>query len=199
GRMELLAGRGARCVGVASCRGAGSPGVGPLAPVLGLPLVAHVLRAVEDVAAPLVVVGGGDLESVRAALGGRDVTLLRAAEGSGVPEPAAARDLLDLTSTLLVVAADRPLLRTETLRALLENHAESGAVATMLAPGIGAFATDALRPLLTADAASRVASFEEAAARLASRHAVRTFATPDPQESLAVSSMADLAGAARLL
>jgi bifunctional UDP-N-acetylglucosamine pyrophosphorylase/glucosamine-1-phosphate N-acetyltransferase len=187
-----------RALVVASSRGAGSPGVGPLVPLLGLPLVAHVLSAVEEVA-PLVVLTDGDPESVRQALGRRDLTLLRTTEGSEVPEPGAARELLDGTSTLLVVAADRPLVRAETLRALLADHEESGAVATMLAATIGAFATNALRPLLADDSASRVASFDEAAARLASRHAVRTFAAPDPQESLAVSSMADLAGAARLI
>ncbi len=174
--------------------------MGPLVPVLGLPLVAHALRAVAEVAAPLVVVGAGDLESVRAALGAQKLDFVSAAEGSEVPEPAAARTLLAATATVLVVAADRPLVRAETLRALLAAHEESGAAATMMAPTIGAFSAEAIRPLLCDDPAPKVASFEEAAARLASSgRPVRGFSGPDPQEALAVSSMADLAGAARLL
>jgi bifunctional UDP-N-acetylglucosamine pyrophosphorylase/glucosamine-1-phosphate N-acetyltransferase len=177
--------------------------VGPLAPVLGSPLVEHVLRAVEgvlDAPAVLVSADGADADALRAALDGRRLTLLRAAHPRAVPDAGAARDLLDTASTLLVVAADRPLIRAETLRALVADHEESGAAATMMGPAIGAFSAAFLRPLLGEESAPAVASFEEAAARLAaSGRAVRTFDAADPQESLGVSSLADLAGAARLL
>jgi bifunctional UDP-N-acetylglucosamine pyrophosphorylase/glucosamine-1-phosphate N-acetyltransferase len=177
--------------------------VGPLAPVLGLPLVEHVVRAVEeafDSAVVLVSADGADADALRAALDGRRSTLLRAADTRAVPDAGAARDLLDTATTLLVVAADRPLLRAETLRALLADHEQSGAAATMMGPAIGAFAAAFLRPLLGEASAPPVASFEEAAARLAaSGRAVRSFDAADPQESLGVSSLADLAGAARLL
>jgi bifunctional UDP-N-acetylglucosamine pyrophosphorylase/glucosamine-1-phosphate N-acetyltransferase len=177
--------------------------VGPLASVLGSPLAEHVVRAVEGAfGSPLVLVSadGADADALRAALDGTRSTLLRAAEGRGIPDAGAARELLATTSTLVVVGADRPLVRMETLRALLAAHEESGAAVTMMGSGIGAFAVASLRPLLAEDPAAPVASFEEAAARLAAcGESVRTFDAADPQESLGVSSLADLAGAARLL
>jgi bifunctional UDP-N-acetylglucosamine pyrophosphorylase/glucosamine-1-phosphate N-acetyltransferase len=188
-----------RVLVVATSREGLSPAATPLAPVLGAPLLDHALYAVEGLAdGPVAVLAAALTEPMRAAAKERALTLVRAAEGRDVPDAAALRELLASAATLLVVAADRPLVRPETLRTLLCTHAEAGAVATMMAPGIGAFAADALLPLL--DGTSAVASFDEAASRLAaSGHAVRRFSAPDPQETLAVSSFADLAGAARVL
>src|SRR6185436_7025093 len=134
---------------------------------------------------PVAVLAPVETEQMRAAAKERGLTLVRSAEGRDVPDAGAAGALLGSAATLLVVAVDRPLVRPETLGALLAAHTEAGAVATMMAPGIGAFAAAAFLPLL--EGTSPVATFDEAAARLAaSGHAVRRFSPPDPQETLAV-------------
>src|SRR5262249_4536055 len=146
--IDSLTNRALSAFVVATSRGSGSPGVSPLVGVLGLSLVEHALRTVEGAFPARIAVLAGDVDAVRAALGAHAVALVRAAAGREVPEAGALRELLDTASTLVVVAADRPLLRAETLRALVTAHDESGAAATVMGPGIGAFAAAALRPLL---------------------------------------------------
>jgi bifunctional UDP-N-acetylglucosamine pyrophosphorylase / glucosamine-1-phosphate N-acetyltransferase len=174
--------------------------VSALLPALGLPLLEHVRRSVEAFAAtPVNVLVGPDAEAVEASLAREDLRFLRAGgeDGSGI---AAVRDLLEGTETLLVVDGDRPLIRAETLRALLAAHDGSGAAATVIGPGVAAFAAPRLRALLEAAAAHPVATFDDAVARLAAAGlAVRSFTPDDPQETLPVSSLSDLAGATRLL
>jgi bifunctional UDP-N-acetylglucosamine pyrophosphorylase/glucosamine-1-phosphate N-acetyltransferase len=186
---------------VATRRGTGTPTVSALLPALGVPLLEHVLRAAERVASPPVaVLVGPEAETITATFAGRQLRFVRqdpACASGG--EAAAAREILGEHETLLVLSGDCPLLRTETLRALLSDHEASGAAATVVSDGIVAFAVEPLRTLMADPQAGTVAT--RAAATLLSARGlpVRTFTPDDPQEVLAVSSLADLAGASRLL
>src|SRR5437899_2596277 len=101
-----------------------------LHPALGRPLVAHVLAQV----APLhpvrvVVVVGHREELVRAALQGRDVHFVTQSPqlGTGHAVQTAWQEVEQGGAkggeTVLVLAGDMPLVRTMTLRRLLERHA----------------------------------------------------------------------------
>jgi len=106
-----------------------------LHPVLGAPLLDHVLRAVRKVSAePVFIVAGYQADAVEAAFAGRGVFVrqepplgsghaLRCAQEAFSQRPEAA---------LLVVNGDLPLLRGETLAALLDEHRKAGAAATIL-------------------------------------------------------------------
>jgi bifunctional UDP-N-acetylglucosamine pyrophosphorylase / glucosamine-1-phosphate N-acetyltransferase len=184
---------------VATSRGAGAPALAALLPALGSTLLEHVLRAVEGLAGPVAVMVGPEAEALEASVARRDLRFLRAGAGSGT-EIAAARELLAKAETLLVVGADRPLLRTETLRALVTAHESSGAAVTVVDPGVVAFAATPLAALLDDAKAASLAGFEDAIRHLAAAGLpVRSFTPGDPQESLPVSSLADLAGAVRVL
>jgi bifunctional UDP-N-acetylglucosamine pyrophosphorylase/glucosamine-1-phosphate N-acetyltransferase len=104
--------------------------------VHGLPLVEHVLRAVAATGAdPVTVVIGHQADEVRAAFAARavDFVLQDPPLGTGhavqVARPGFARHA---DRTLLVVNGDLPLLRPETLAALVAAHRRSGAAATLL-------------------------------------------------------------------
>ena len=106
-----------------------------LHPMAGEPLLAHVLRALEDTGVPRVlVVIGHQRERVREAFAGAPVEWVVQAEqrGTGHAIQMARPALAGFTGTLLVVCGDTPLLRGETLHALLERHAASGAAVTVL-------------------------------------------------------------------
>jgi bifunctional UDP-N-acetylglucosamine pyrophosphorylase / glucosamine-1-phosphate N-acetyltransferase len=173
--------------------------VSALLPALGLPLLEHVRRSVAAFAAtPVNVLVGPDAEAVEASLAREDLRFLRAGEGDG-SGIAAVRALLEEAETLLVVGADRPLLRAETLRALLAAHHDARAAATRVGPCVVVFAAAALRALLDG-AKAPVASFDDAVAGLSAVGlTVRDFTPEDPQEFLPVASLSDLAGATRVL
>jgi bifunctional UDP-N-acetylglucosamine pyrophosphorylase/glucosamine-1-phosphate N-acetyltransferase len=106
-----------------------------LHPMAGEPLLAHVLRALRDTGVPRVlVVIGHQRERVREAFAGAPVEWVVQAEqrGTGHAIQMAQPALAGFTGTLLVVCGDTPLLRGETLHALLERHAASGASVTVL-------------------------------------------------------------------
>jgi len=107
-----------------------------LHPMAGQPLLAHVLRALDDlgVGRRLIVIGH-QRDRVRAAFEYRDdVDWVVQAEQRGtghacmMAEPA----LEEFAGTLLVVCGDTPLLTARTLHELLETHAASGAAVTVL-------------------------------------------------------------------
>jgi bifunctional UDP-N-acetylglucosamine pyrophosphorylase / glucosamine-1-phosphate N-acetyltransferase len=107
-----------------------------LEPALGVPLLGHVLRAVEATGAdPITIVVGHKAEAVEAAFGDRRVAFRRQdpPRGTGhavkVAQDAFARHG---EQTLLVVNGDAPLLRGQTLVRLLEAHSASRAAATVL-------------------------------------------------------------------
>jgi bifunctional UDP-N-acetylglucosamine pyrophosphorylase/glucosamine-1-phosphate N-acetyltransferase len=107
-----------------------------LHPVLGVPLLEHVLRAVESLGAdPLGVVVGHQAESVEGAFAGRRLTFVRQEPPLGTGHAVqSAREVFGTHPgrTLLVVNGDVPLLRGETLHSLLAAHRASGAAATLL-------------------------------------------------------------------
>jgi bifunctional UDP-N-acetylglucosamine pyrophosphorylase/glucosamine-1-phosphate N-acetyltransferase len=117
-----------------------------LLPVLGVPLLEHVLRELEVVGAdPTVVVVGHQAEAVEKAFAGRGLTFVRQEprRGTGHAVQAAERILEQgRDRTALVVNGDLPFLRASTLTAVLERHREAGAAATLLTailPDSGAY------------------------------------------------------------
>lgn len=112
----------------------------PLAKVmhhaLGLPLLEHVLRvAAAAGAAPVTVVVGHQAEAVESAFAGRGLTFVRQEPPRGTGHAVqVSRAVFAATPerTLLVVSGDVPLLRAETLAALLEAHRAAKAAATLL-------------------------------------------------------------------
>jgi bifunctional UDP-N-acetylglucosamine pyrophosphorylase/glucosamine-1-phosphate N-acetyltransferase len=107
-----------------------------LHPVLGAPLLEHVLRAVQGTGASgVTVVVGHQAQEVESTFAGRGFTFVRQEppQGTGHALQVAERSFASRAeTTLLVVNGDLPLLRTETLQALLDAHAGSGRAATLL-------------------------------------------------------------------
>jgi bifunctional UDP-N-acetylglucosamine pyrophosphorylase/glucosamine-1-phosphate N-acetyltransferase len=107
-----------------------------LLPALGLPLLEHVLRAVEEAgAAPVMVVVGQGSEAVEAAFPGGRVRFVRQEPPLGTGHALRAAEVSFAAAagrTLLVSNGDLPLLRGRTLAALLARHRAGGAAATLL-------------------------------------------------------------------
>lgn len=107
-----------------------------LQPILGLPLLEHVLRAVSGCGAdPVNVVVGHAADAVEAVFAGRGLRFVRQEPQRGTGHAVmAARAEVDAGPRvpLLVVNGDQPLLQAATLRSLLDHHASSGATATLL-------------------------------------------------------------------
>ncbi|MBI2899005.1 MAG: NTP transferase domain-containing protein [Planctomycetes bacterium] len=141
--------------------------------ILGAPLVAHVLKAVRDagVADVLVVVGcqAGEVRAVA----GPEAAFVEQEEqkGTGHALLCCGKVLAGFAGDLLVLAGDAPLVRPETLRAMLESHRRAGADATILSAvvespaGYGRVVRDAegrfLRIVEDADAAPQERSIRE--------------------------------------
>ncbi len=106
-----------------------------LHPMAGRPLLAHVIRTLEQlgVGRTLIVIGH-QRERVRAAFADTPVEWVEQAEqrGTGHAVLMAGPALEDFQGTLLVVCGDTPLLRAATLHTLLEGHRASGAAVTVL-------------------------------------------------------------------
>src|SRR6185295_16491942 len=112
----------------------------------GRTLVGHTLAAAAPLGADttLVVVGAGrDAVSAHLAdIAPHAVPVVQAEQrGTGHAARVALEAAPDVDGTVLVLPGDTPLLRTETLRRLVEEHQSSGAVATGLT--VGALVTDA--------------------------------------------------------
>jgi bifunctional UDP-N-acetylglucosamine pyrophosphorylase/glucosamine-1-phosphate N-acetyltransferase len=107
-----------------------------LHPLLGVPLLDHVVRAVQSVGVePITVVVGHQADAVEAAFRGRGLDFVRQEPPLGTGHAVqAARERLAAhpTRTVLVINGDVPLLRGDTLAALLDAHRAGGAAATLL-------------------------------------------------------------------
>jgi bifunctional UDP-N-acetylglucosamine pyrophosphorylase/glucosamine-1-phosphate N-acetyltransferase len=112
-----------------------------LHPLAGLPLVAHVLRALAPLApSRTVLVVGHEAEQVQEALGHNygdgNLPLEYASQseqlGTGHAVLMAAPMMREHHGPVLVMYGDTPLLRTETVSALLGRHRQMGAFLTML-------------------------------------------------------------------
>ncbi len=103
-------------------------------PVCGLPLSLHVVRACQAAGiSRIVVVVGHQADSVKEALG-TDVqyALQKVQRGTGDAVAAAREELKDWDGDILILAGDAPLLKAETITALLELRGSSGCPAVML-------------------------------------------------------------------
>jgi bifunctional UDP-N-acetylglucosamine pyrophosphorylase/glucosamine-1-phosphate N-acetyltransferase len=98
----------------------------------GRPLISYPLRLARTLADRVAMVVGPNAQGVRA-LAGSDVTVVEQRERLGTGHAVLqARDACPDRGMLLVLAADMPLLRLETLERLVAHHRASGAAATVL-------------------------------------------------------------------
>lgn len=104
-----------------------------LQPLAGLPLTAHVLKALETAGAGnIIVVVGHMAEEVQSALGEGYQYALQAEQLGTGHACMQALSLLPPQSRLVVVAAgDSPLVTPEAIQAMIEQHLQSGAQATV--------------------------------------------------------------------
>ena len=104
--------------------------------VCGRPMLAYVLDACRAAGCErLVVVIGHEADLVREAFAGdsADIRWVEQAEqlGTGHAVMVCAAELSDLAGAVLVVAGDGPLVKAETLSALMDTHAADGAACTL--------------------------------------------------------------------
>jgi bifunctional UDP-N-acetylglucosamine pyrophosphorylase/glucosamine-1-phosphate N-acetyltransferase len=144
-----------------------------LHPVLGVPLLEHVFRAVHAVGAdPVTVVVGHGAEEVEAAFAGRGLQFVRQDPplGTGHAVQSARQKIAARPEgTVLVVNGDLPLLRAETLAALLQDHRTARPAATLLTavlPDPGAYGR------VVRDAAGEVRAIVEAKDATAEERAI---------------------------
>ncbi|MGC8480608.1 MAG: bifunctional UDP-N-acetylglucosamine diphosphorylase/glucosamine-1-phosphate N-acetyltransferase GlmU [Acidimicrobiales bacterium] len=120
----------------------------PLAKLCGKTMIGHVIDALSEIPTlkRVVIVVGHQHQSVRDAVGemrtdGIDISFVRqehlrgtgdalAAALTALPDPLA--ESSSHREPVIVVPADTPLLRTETLQALVDSHRRTGAAATLL-------------------------------------------------------------------
>lgn len=106
-----------------------------LHPALGRPLVAHVLDQLKPLhPVRIVVVVGHREDLVRSALEGRNVRFVTQSPqlGTGHAVQTAWPEVEQGSDAILVLAGDMPLVRTATLRRLLERHAQEVNAVTFL-------------------------------------------------------------------
>lgn len=106
-----------------------------LHPVAGLPMVAHTMRAVRELGASRVLlVTNRDAHDPMTSLAGDDVVCVAQPEalGTGDALALALANLPSDTQNVLLLNAEKPLLRAATLTALADLHAKRGAVVTVL-------------------------------------------------------------------
>ncbi|ALS80162.1 bifunctional N-acetylglucosamine-1-phosphate uridyltransferase/glucosamine-1-phosphate acetyltransferase [Planococcus kocurii] len=105
-----------------------------LHPVCGMPMVEHVTGNVEQLGVEkIVTVVGHGAEKVQQQLGDKSEYALQAEQlGTAHAVQQTASLIEGLKGTTLVVCGDTPLIRPETMQSLLDQHAETGAKATIL-------------------------------------------------------------------
>ena len=107
-----------------------------LHPAAGLPLIEHVLRTADTInPASVVLIVGHQADAVQAALTARPGVRFALQEpqlGTGHALLQAEAALTGATGTVVLLSGDVPLLRPQTLEALVRQHQASGAAATVL-------------------------------------------------------------------
>lgn len=105
-----------------------------LHPVCGMPMVEHVANNVQQLGVEkIVTVVGHGAEKVQQQLGKKSEYALQEEQlGTAHAVQQAASMIEGLPGTTLVVCGDTPLIRPETMEALLSHHAETAAKATIL-------------------------------------------------------------------
>jgi bifunctional UDP-N-acetylglucosamine pyrophosphorylase/glucosamine-1-phosphate N-acetyltransferase len=105
-----------------------------LHPVCGKPMLGHVLDALSEAGCgrTIVIIGHG-ADTVRSFVGGRAECVLQEEQlGTGHAVLQAGKLIGEEDGTTVVVCGDTPLIRPETIRAMLEEHERSGAAATLM-------------------------------------------------------------------
>jgi len=181
----------------------------------GLSLVEHVVRACLPLRpAQLLVVVGHEAEDVSTVVTGlgAQTALQRPQRGTGHAMQIARRAIRRNAKLVLVVPGDAPLLRTETLAALLETHRRGEAAATIVTPeqrairevnsSIYCFTLSKLWPCLSAlrpENAHRELYLTDVIGLLRQRNErVLAHVAPDPQEILGCNTRAALADVDRI-
>ncbi|MGB3261572.1 bifunctional UDP-N-acetylglucosamine diphosphorylase/glucosamine-1-phosphate N-acetyltransferase GlmU [Paenisporosarcina sp.] len=105
-----------------------------LHPVCGKPMVEHVVDHIQDIGAErIVTIVGHGAEKVQDQLGSRSEYALQEQQlGTAHAVLQASEVLGGLSGTTLVICGDTPLIRPETMKALLAHHQETAAKATIL-------------------------------------------------------------------
>ena len=105
-----------------------------LHPVCGKPMVEHVVDHVTSIGVSKVVsIVGFGAEKVEQTLGSKSEYVLQAEQLGTAHAVMQAEQLLgDLDGTTLVICGDTPLIRPETMQALVDQHEREGAKATIL-------------------------------------------------------------------
>jgi len=105
-----------------------------LHPVCGKPMVEHVVDHIQGIGAErIVTIVGHGAEKVQEQLGDRSEYALQAEQlGTAHAVLQADTAIGNLSGTTLVVCGDTPLIRPETMQALLAHHKETSAKATIL-------------------------------------------------------------------
>jgi len=105
-----------------------------LHPILGRPLLGWVLKALEPIDWEEIIVVCGPEEAVIDFLKDKGVKTVIQQErlGTGHAVMVAERELSGFVGTLLILYGDTPLLRSETIKGLLDHHREKKATLTLL-------------------------------------------------------------------
>lgn len=105
-----------------------------LHPVCGKPMVEHVVDHIQEIGAErIVTIVGHGAEKVQDQLGSRSEYALQAQQlGTAHAVLQADKALGKLTGTTLVICGDTPLIRPDTMKALLAHHQKTSAKATIL-------------------------------------------------------------------
>ncbi|CAM3255173.1 bifunctional UDP-N-acetylglucosamine diphosphorylase/glucosamine-1-phosphate N-acetyltransferase GlmU [Filibacter tadaridae] len=105
-----------------------------LHPVCGTPMVEHVIDHIRSLGANrIVTVVGHGAELVEETLGSKSEYVLQAEQLGTAHAVQQAEQLIgDLEGTTIVVCGDTPLIRSETMEALISHHTKNGAKATIL-------------------------------------------------------------------
>jgi bifunctional UDP-N-acetylglucosamine pyrophosphorylase / glucosamine-1-phosphate N-acetyltransferase len=105
-----------------------------LHPVCGKPMVEHVIDHIRGLGADrIVTIVGHGAETVEETLGKKSEYVLQEEQlGTAHAVQQAAQLIGDLEGTTIVVCGDTPLIRSETMQALISHHNNTGAKATIL-------------------------------------------------------------------
>lgn len=101
--------------------------------VLGKPIIGYVFEALDDAGiSDIVTVAGFGSELLKKRFPEADVVLQKELLGSGDAVRTAKKALLKYPGDILVICGDTPLVRSESIRALVARHKTGGASATLL-------------------------------------------------------------------
>jgi len=101
--------------------------------ILGKPMIMHVLGAIEraGIDETILIAGHGNV-LLKKCVGDRKILIQKALLGSGDAVNTARKALSKYSGDIVVICGDTPLIKSETIKALVSAHAESGASATVM-------------------------------------------------------------------